>query len=206
MTIVKVPLSNQMNSNKKFKVVLMGASSAGKTSIVVRFSRGTFGGDQESTIGAAFISRDIQTDKGSITLHIWDTAGQERYRSLVPRYSQGAKAIIIVFDATEPDSFDAAQQWFQEAQDMHANKVKYYLVANKIDLPTKVELDKVQEYAKASNMAYFATSAKTGENINNLFDTIALDVASMIPPSEQDPDEVLLEAKKKDNSKGGKCC
>ncbi|EAY03082.1 small GTP-binding protein, putative [Trichomonas vaginalis G3] len=194
-----------MNTNKKFKVVLMGASSAGKTSIVVRFSRGTFGGDQESTIGAAFISRDVETEKGPVTLHIWDTAGQERYRSLVPRYSQGSKAIVIVFDVTDPESFEGAQQWFQEAQDMHANKVKYYLIANKIDLPAKVDLEKVQEYARQTGMCYYATSAKTGENITNLFDTIAGDVAAMIP-ADQDPDEVLLEARKKDEGKSGKCC
>ena len=193
-----------MNANKKYKVVLMGASSAGKTSIVVRFSRGTFGGDQESTIGAAFISREVTTEKGSITLHIWDTAGQERYRSLVPKYSQGSKAIIIVFDATEQESFESAQSWYTEALDLHGNKVKYYLVANKIDLPTNVDLEKVQEYARENGLQYFATSAKTGENINNLFDAVAYDVASMFTPADQDPDAILLEAQKREK-KGG-CC
>jgi Ras-related protein Rab-5C len=193
-----------MNANRKYKVVLMGASSAGKTSIVVRFSRGTFGGDQEATIGSAFISRDVTTEKGSITLHIWDTAGQERYRSLVPKYSQGSKAIIIVFDASDPESFESAQSWFNEAQDMHGNKVKYYLVANKIDLPSKVDLEKVKEYAQENEIEYYTTSAKTGDGINELFNVVANAVATMIPPADQDPDAILLEAQKNDN-KGG-CC
>ena len=192
-----------MNS-KKFKVVLMGASSAGKTSIVLRFSRNTFGADQESTIGAAFTSRDVTTEKGSVTLHIWDTAGQERYRSLVPKYSQGSKAIIIVFDVSDPESYEGAQSWFAEAQEMYQNKVKYYLVANKIDLTPKVDLDKVQQFATENGLSYFATSAKTGENINNLFDAVALDVAAMIPSMDQDPDLVLLEGQKKTDKKG--CC
>jgi len=191
-----------MNPNK-FKVVLMGASSAGKTSIVIRISNDTFGGDQESTIGAAFISRDITTEKGQVVLHIWDTAGQERYRSLVPKYSQGSKAVIIVFDVSDIESYDAAKSWVEEAIDQHAKRVKYYFVANKIDLEPAVDLEKVSQYAKENDLSYFQTSAKTGSGIRELFEAVANDVSAMFPMNSADPDGILI-AEGKKSSKG--CC
>lgn len=190
------------NPSKKFKVVLMGASSVGKTSIVIRFSKGSFNAGQESTIGAAFISRDIQTEKGSVSLHIWDTAGQERYRSLVPKYSQGASAIIIVFDVSDAESLIHAKQWLSEARELHAGKVIWFFVANKVDLEAEVDLEKVKEFARNEDIEYIETSAKTGQNINDLFLRIAQKV-----PQLPTPDNTLdLTAPPPKQEKDKKCC
>ena len=183
----------------------MGAGAAGKTSIVVRFSRNQFGGDQESTIGAAFISREITTDKGTITLHIWDTAGQERYKSLIPKYSQGSKAVIIVFDINDIESYEAAKEWVDQAKDQHKNNVNYYLVASKTDLPFNIELEKIQEYANEKDLIFMQTSAKTGFGINELFEAIAVDLIKKFPIGEVDAESVIID----DNTKkltSNKCC
>jgi Ras-related protein Rab-5C len=169
--------SGGQSNAKKFKVVLMGASSVGKTSLFIRFSRGTFPGGSESTIGAAFVSREVQLERGTVALHVWDTAGQERYRSLVPRYSLGAAAIIIVFDLTDPDTFTSAKDWFAEAKEHHPSGVIWFLVGNKLDMPITVDVAKAQEFAALEGLKYTQTSAKTGENVNELF----IQVAKLLP-------------------------
>jgi small GTP-binding protein len=167
---------------KRFKVVLMGSSSVGKTSIVIRFSKGVFSFGQESTIGAAFVSRDIHTDRGLVALHIWDTAGQERYRSLIPRYSQGAAAIVVVYDVSDAESFVAAQQWVVECRENHASDVIWFLVGNKADLPPAIDRAKAIEYATTEGLSFIETSAKTGHNIDRLFLEIAKRVPTFPPP------------------------
>lgn len=191
-----------MSSSKKYKVVLIGSSAVGKTSIVLRFSKGTFSSGQESTIGAAFISRDITTERGSVSLHVWDTAGQERYRSLVPKYSQGASAVIIVFDVSDPETFEAAKQWLQDARNMHSGKVIWYLVANKIDLKPQVDLEKAKEYARQENVNYIETSAKNDIGVNELF----IQIASQIPQLPPQPDSIDLNETKKSEKKDSGCC
>jgi Ras-related protein Rab-5C len=163
--------------SRKFKVVLLGASAAGKTSIVIRFCKGTFSQGQEPTIGAAFISRDITTRDGIVSLHVWDTAGQERYRSLVPKYSQGAAAIIIVYDATDPDSFAAAQACYAETHENLPSGVVWFLVANKCDLPPTVDPVTARDFANEKDLIFVETSAMTGQGVSDLF----LEVAQAIP-------------------------
>ena len=192
-----------MSTSKKFKVVLIGSSSVGKTSIVLRFSKGTFSAGQESTIGAAFLSRDIETETGMVSLHVWDTAGQERYRSLVPKYSQGASAIIIVFDVTDIESFEAAKQWLNDARNLHGGKVIWFLVANKIDMKPEFDLEKAKEFASSEGINYLETSAKTGENVNSLFHQIASLVPKLPPP----PDSIdITETKTQKQEQQSGCC
>ena len=190
-------------TSRKYKVVLIGSSSVGKTSIVIRFSKNVFTGGQESTIGAAFISRDIQTEQGSVSLHVWDTAGQERYRSLVPKYSQGASAIIIVYDVTDQESFIQAQDWYDQAVQNHPGRVVWFLVANKCDLPAQVDAEKAKEYAESKNMQYIETSAKTGQNIQELF----VQIANLVPklPSDTSTQGLDLNTQPSKEEKK-KCC
>lgn len=188
-------------SQKKFKVALIGATSVGKTSIVIRFSKGDFIDVHEETIGAAFIARDMQTSRGTVSLHIWDTAGQERYHSLIPKYTQGAVAIIIVFDITNEESFLVAKDWYAEELENHPDKVNWYLVGNKSDLTPKVDLVKVKEFADQEQISFILASALTGENIHELFQQIAEKVPMM--PTEQE--DVNLNGDKDDKKKKS-CC
>jgi len=100
----------------QFKVVLLGESAVGKSSLVLRFVKREFHEFQESTIGAAFLTQTIQVDDTTVKFEIWDTAGQERYHSLAPMYYRGAQAALIVYDITSRDSFLKAQNWVRELQ------------------------------------------------------------------------------------------
>lgn len=84
----------------QFKLVLLGDSAVGKSSLVLRFVRGQFFEYQESTIGAAFLTQTVALNDTTVKFEIWDTAGQERYHSLAPMYYRGAAAAIVVYDIT----------------------------------------------------------------------------------------------------------
>ncbi|CAN1327695.1 Ras-related protein RABF2a [Linum perenne] len=104
------------NKNINAKLVLLGDPGAGKSSLVLRFVKNQFVEFQESTIGAAFFSQTLAVTDVTVKFEIWDTAGQERYHSLAPMYYRGAAAAIIVYDITNPASFDRAKKWVQELQ------------------------------------------------------------------------------------------
>uniref|UniRef100_A0A2K5PKZ8 RAB5B, member RAS oncogene family n=1 Tax=Cebus imitator TaxID=2715852 RepID=A0A2K5PKZ8_CEBIM len=88
----------------QFKLVLLGESAVGKSSLVLRFVKGQFHEYQESTIGAAFLTQSVCLDDTTVKFEIWDTAGQERYHSLAPMYYRGAQAAIVVYDITNQEA------------------------------------------------------------------------------------------------------
>jgi Ras-related protein Rab-5C len=155
----------------RHKVVFVGPSSSGKTSIISRYAKRSFH-SQQPTIGTAFYARDISTARGSVSLNIWDTAGMERYKSLVPRYSRGASAAVAVFDVTDLNSYEAAREILDEACQPGIH-LETFFVGNKIDLPCAVDLQDAKEFAEHKNSYFMETSAMTGENIDELFGLIA---------------------------------
>lgn len=100
----------------QFKLVLLGESAVGKSSLVLRFVKGQFHEYQESTIGAAFLTQTVSMEDSEVKFEIWDTAGQERYNSLAPMYYRGAQAAIVVYDIMNQDSYQRAQTWVSELQ------------------------------------------------------------------------------------------
>lgn len=188
----------------QFKLVLLGDSSVGKSSIVNRFVKDTFDEFRESTIGAAFLSqsikiKDLNTNQDVIIkFEIWDTAGQERYKSLAPMYYRNANAALVVYDITMADSLLKAKSWVNELKEKVGNNngnnnLVIHLVGNKLDLveddPGKraVSIEDALEYCKDENLLFKEVSAKTGSNIKEVFQTIG---------------EKLYEIKQKELSKG----
>lgn len=162
-----------MKSIPEFKVVFVGDSAVGKTSIIQRYYNGQYSAERPSTIGAAFVSKEVKTQSGEANLQIWDTAGQERYRSLVPMYSRGAAVAIVVYDVSEKDSFIGVEEWVNCVREDAANNCKIILVGNKIDLPFQVPQEESDRWAADHELEVIYVSAKTGENIENLFDLTA---------------------------------
>jgi len=155
-----------------FKLVLLGNAGVGKSCLVLRFTRDEFFADQESTIGAAFLTKSVRLeDASTVKIEIWDTAGQERYRSLAPMYYRGAQAAIIVFDLTSRESYDGSKSWVKELQRRADPNLVIALVGNKADLRDKrvIEADEANEYAKSQNLFYMETSAKDATNVENVF-------------------------------------
>ena len=159
----------------QLKLVLLGESTAGKSSLVLRFVRGQFFDNQEPTIGAAFLTQTVALNDTMVKFEIWDTAGQERYHSLAPMYYRGAAAAIVVYDITSPDSFARAKSWVRELQRQGTPNTVIALAGNKSDLASeqKVEPDEVRQYAEENNIMFMETSAKTGSNVQELFEQIA---------------------------------
>mmetsp|Transcript_11046 Transcript_11046/g.28389 ORF Transcript_11046/g.28389 Transcript_11046/m.28389 type:complete len:199 (-) Transcript_11046:226-822(-) len=155
------------------KLVLLGDMGAGKSSLVLRFVKGQFTDYQESTIGAAFLTKTVPEFK--VKFEIWDTAGQERYHSLAPMYYRGAAAAIIVYDITSTDSFNRAKNWVRELQRQGNPELIVALAGNKADLAGQraVEPAEAQGYADENGLFFVETSAKTSVNVGELFNEIA---------------------------------
>ena len=159
----------------QFKLVLLGESSVGKSSLVLRFVKGQFHEFQESTIGAAFLTQTVQIDETTVKFEIWDTAGQERYHSLAPMYYRGAQAAIVVYDITNKESFQKAQTWIKELQRQASPNIVIALAGNKIDLANKrqVTYEEAKAYADECSLLFMETSAKTAANVMDIFTSIA---------------------------------
>jgi len=171
-----------------YKLVLLGNSSVGKSSCVNRFVRNEFLDFRQPTIGAAFVTKSVQLDDVIVKFEIWDTAGQERYRSLAPMYYRGAACALVVFDITDRSSFEGARSWISELQShvTSGNDLVLALAGNKCDLPNRtVSAEEGEAFAAANNCVYYETSAKTGENVDKIFDGIARRLPKC-PPSKRE--------------------
>ncbi|AMD19326.1 HBR425Cp [Eremothecium sinecaudum] len=163
----------------QFKLVLLGDSSVGKSSIVHRFVKDSFDEFRESTIGAAFLSRTIKLadyDDVMIKFEIWDTAGQERYKSLAPMYYRNANAALVVYDVTQEDSLIKAQSWVNELKSkVGDDDLVICLVGNKVDIAETtpkmkvIDEDEARAYADEHGLIFHEVSAKTGKGVLEVF-------------------------------------
>jgi Ras-related protein Rab-5C len=161
----------------KCKLVLLGESGAGKSSIVQQFCYQKFEINTASTIGASFQAQTVVLDEFTlIKFDIWDTAGQERYNSLAPMYYREAAAAVVVFDLTSLASFAKAKAWIDELKQQAKKEVQIGLAANKLDLAgqhRQVATEEAEHFANQHGLVYLETSAKTGHNVNQLFHLLA---------------------------------
>ncbi|WPK26849.1 hypothetical protein PUMCH_004213 [Australozyma saopauloensis] len=169
-----------------FKLVLLGESAVGKSSIVHRFVKNTFDDMRESTIGAAFLTQTISLPEVNTTIkfEIWDTAGQERYKSLAPMYYRNANAALCVYDITSKASFAKAQDWIKELNRQAPEGIVVALVGNKADLVDERQVDEadVESYLQdlraqrgesAGDVIHLECSAKSGDGVLDIFNSIA---------------------------------
>ncbi|KAI8095953.1 ras family-domain-containing protein [Thamnidium elegans] len=170
------PQQAQQGKTYQFKLVLLGESAVGKSSLVMRFVKDHFDEYRESTIGAAFLAQTISLDDNTtVKFEIWDTAGQERYKSLAPMYYRNANCAVVVYDITQTSSLDKAKAWVNELQRQADPNIVIALAGNKCDLEARraVETKTAQEYADEAGLLFFETSAKTADNVSQLFNAIA---------------------------------
>lgn len=184
----------------KYKLVLLGDTSVGKSCIVLRLVRDEFYNFQEPTIGSAFMTYNLNDD---VRFDIWDTAGQERYRTLAPMYYRCARVGLVVYDITKKDTFEGAKYWIQELN-MNAKNIIIILVGNKIDRENdrQVMFEEAKSYAEEQKIMFFETSAKKNINIKNIF----TDIASKIPNEEQVKKESNNSLKIEKDAPKKSCC
>jgi len=190
------------------KVVLLGQSSVGKSSIALRIVKDKFLNFTEGTIGAAYLTKTIElNDTTSVKMEIWDTAGQERYHSLAPMYYRSSQAAIVVYDITSKDSFEKATQWVVELRQKTTDDIIIAFVGNKLDLQKNrtVLTQEAQRYADDNGLIYMETSAKEGTNVLELFRALAEKLPKKNPIQKQ-PTRVLRPEEATPQGQGGYCC
>lgn len=168
------------------KIIILGDSGVGKTSLMNRYHSGKFSGQYKATIGADFLSKDVEIDGKTATLQIWDTAGQERFQSLGVAFYRGADACLLVYDVTDPRSFDNLQTWKSEflktagAESSNSSQQQpfpFIVLGNKVDREDerRVHRSKAEQWCRvnSSNSAmpipHYETSAKSAVNVDDAF-------------------------------------
>lgn len=190
------------------KVILLGNTSVGKTSIVLQFYKSMFPEESQPTIGSAYISKIIDTDKGKINLNVWDTAGQERFRSIIPMYLRGSSVVVFVCCVNDEKSFADLPKWDELLEKHIEGNVHGYVVLNKIDLLKDGEDESkkptgAMKFAEERGYSYIEVSAKEKTNICELFDKIAHDVAQTATFSVLHENEARIAVRKEKDSS---CC
>ena len=160
--------------DEKFRLMLIGNSNVGKTSIIKRFCKNKFINSFISSVGIDFETKYVKIGDKTINLQIWDTAGQERYKVLAKNYFNQSDGFIIVYDITDRKSFDDVANWIEQIKEYAGEYTKNIIVGNKLDLEKmrKVEKDEGKELAEKYGYIFFETSAQSGKNIDKAFDSL----------------------------------
>eukprot|EP00754_Rhynchopus_humris_P035457 Rhum_TRINITY_DN16988_c0_g1::Rhum_TRINITY_DN16988_c0_g1_i1::g.164959::m.164959/K07893/RAB6A; Ras-related protein Rab-6A len=167
---------SQLSPFRKYKVVFLGDSAVGKTSIITRFMYDTFETSYQYTIGIDFLSKNIKVGNKVLRMQLWDTAGQERYRSMIPSYIRDSKVAVVVYDVTSRASFDAAEGWIDGVRSERGTDALIVLCGNKIDRPAEerqVSTEQGQAKAEALSALFVEASAKTEQNVGQIFVKVA---------------------------------
>ncbi|CAI7837866.1 unnamed protein product, partial [Closterium sp. NIES-53] len=157
------------------KILLIGDSAVGKSSLILRFSEDEFRSDLTSTIGVDFLIRTMEIDGEPVKMSIWDTAGQEKFRTITEAYYRNAHGIILVYDITDPISFNNVRGWIKSIEEHSTRGVRVVLVGNKADMDDRrvISKEKGQQLANEFSVSFFETSAKADINVEEAFQCIA---------------------------------
>mmetsp|Transcript_3964 Transcript_3964/g.4596 ORF Transcript_3964/g.4596 Transcript_3964/m.4596 type:complete len:205 (-) Transcript_3964:215-829(-) len=204
-----------MSHRKKvlLKVIILGDSGVGKTSLMNQYVHKRFSNQYKATIGADFLTKEVMIDDKLVTLQIWDTAGQERFQSLGVAFYRGADSCVLVYDITDAKSFDNLESWMDEflvhAAPRNADTFPFVVLGNKADMSQKRQVSASKAKAWCSSKAdipMFETSAKEALNVEQAFHTIAKNALQQ--ESQQKPifipDSLDLKGQAKPEKTG--CC
>mmetsp|Transcript_23079 Transcript_23079/g.26785 ORF Transcript_23079/g.26785 Transcript_23079/m.26785 type:complete len:211 (-) Transcript_23079:207-839(-) len=200
-----------------FKLLLIGNSAVGKSSLLLRFSDNVYNDTFLPTIGVDFKIRTFDLNNKTVKLQIWDTAGQERFKTITSSYYKGAHGIILTYDITDKQSFRDIENWLSEVE-KHANeKVNKLLVGNKCDLESQrqVSYEEGKKFADQLGIKFIETSAKNSVNVDAAFFAMANEIKERVqvenPTSEKSTGAAKGERKqlaggKKVQEGNGGCC
>ena len=188
-----------------FKLLIIGESGVGKTCLLLRFTDDSFTANHLTTIGIDFKIKIINLENKLIKLQIWDTAGQERFRTITKTYYKGAHGIILTYDVTDKNSFKNIRNWIKQIEANAQNNVCKVLVGNKCDRPDRVVSEgEGQNLADEFKMKFFETSAKTNQNVTEVFMYLTKEILSSNQDKAQSSGVGLKKGDNKETKKG--CC
>ncbi len=163
-----------------FKIALLGAAGAGKTSLINQFVEKKFEKDYKPTLGSSIIAKDIVYDEMEVRLVIWDIAGQEKYNNVRSMYLNGSIGCILVYDITRRPTFEEIEnKWFKDVKEYAMEDAAFILIGNKVDLGDKRNVSTEEGERLAKNIGtdnFLETSALTGVNVENAFHQLVNDI------------------------------
>ena len=194
-----------MQYDKSCSILLLGNSAVGKTSLISRYANGTFKEEYINTVGIDSISKTEIINNINILVKLWDTAGQERFRTIAKSYYRGAHGIILMYDVTNPKSFESMRKWLTQIKEEAPSKIRIILVANKIDSEERVvSKEDGDTLAKSYSLKIFESSAKENINVNEAFQDLIEDININYSHMVQSDGAQLNNSKSKKEKKG--CC
>jgi small GTP-binding protein len=164
----------------KFKIIIAGQKSVGKTSLLRRYATGKFETSTLSTIGVDFETKKINVDEVEILLNLWDFAGEKKFRLLFPSYVSGASGALILYDITNKDSLNDLHDWMEVIDDVPLPPRTRLLIEHKIDLEAQREVTRKEAMKLFKKYKFqgeiIGASAKTGENVENVFKMLGREI------------------------------
>lgn len=164
----------------QFRLILIGDSTVGKSSLLKAFTEGRFAEVSDPTVGVDFFARLVEVKDGTrVKLQLWDTAGQERFRSITRSYYRNSVGALLVYDITKRSTFEHMPEWLFEAKrHIEPHKAVFQLVGCKYDMESEREVshEEAQQLADFYNISFLETSAKTGVNVEEAFAAIAQEI------------------------------
>jgi small GTP-binding protein len=162
----------------KSKVVLIGSTGVGKTSILMRHNGQGFSTQVSPTIGASYSKSEVKVEEGKVEMQIWDTAGQERFRAMAPMYYRNANAAFAIYDTSSTESFREMKEWVEELNRRCPEPPVLCVLGNKTDKKDdrEVKCAEGEAYAEGVGALFFETSAFTGQCIEKAFKCLATEI------------------------------
>ena len=199
-----------MNSTSEvefvFKILLLGDSEVGKSCFLMRYSDNVFVENYITTIGLDYKLKNVKLDSGkTIKVQLWDTAGQDKYRTIAKNYFKGSHGILLLYDITKQSSFNNIREWIQDIREEVSPKAIIFLIGNKIDLADqrKISKEKGIELAEEYKLPFFEASAKSGENVDEVFKALYKKISEVYGDLEREMGSKLINKRKKNQRK---CC
>ena len=201
--------SFKINKARTFKLINIGATNVGKSSILLKYTRNEFSESISNTVGIDNIYKEIIIENEPVVLQLWDTAGQERFESIVKSYFRGVDGFLFVFDLSDNRTYEYIKEKIKATKAENKDVKFGVIVGNKMDLLDEDEIEiykkRLERLSVENGYKYYLTSAKTGENIAGMFEEFAEEIyRERKVNAEQKEIEKKMELSKKNSRRG--CC
>ena len=198
-------MESSPESDFVIKILLLGDSEVGKSCFLMRYSDNVFVENYITTIGLDYKLKTVKLDSGkTIKVQLWDTAGQDKYRTIAKNYYKGSHGILLLYDITKMTSFENIREWIRDIKEEVSEKAIICLIGNKIDLTDnrKISKEKGEELAEEYKIPFFEASAKSGENVDEVFKALYKKISEVYGDLEREKGSKL----NKKNKNKGICC
>ena len=189
------------------KIITLGDSHVGKSSLIFKFIEDTFSSSYMSTVGFDLKFKTIKINNEEIKVMIFDTAGQERFRSLASNYIRKANGILLVYDISDKNTFLNIENWMTNIKEESSDTIPIILIGNKCDLDDqrKIQKEEGEQFANNNNLKFFETSCKDGDNVENCFIELTKLIIERKKEKQFNPNTQKL-VNIKDKKKEKDCC